>query len=193
MSTLKHSKENKTKHLPDWEWCVLTMPMHFFRILQMLTSFLENMGAGRDVLCESKRGVNTERISCITWSSSINIWKITTSLVVSAVQFKAGKHCGFMLDDLASSTLQTAFLLKCGTELNSKTFTFWVKRTLKTHKSVSCGYEAALLKSFRADNLARPTIWEKGLSDTCKLPAGPFNLMQYPWMHVQLCACARWL
>lgn len=28
----------------------LTMPMHFFRILQMLTSFLENMGAGRDVL-----------------------------------------------------------------------------------------------------------------------------------------------
>lgn len=137
----------------------------------------------------TKRRVNTERISCITWSSSINIWKITTSLVVSAVQFKAGKHCGFMLDDLASSTLQTAFLLKCGTELNSKTFTFWVKRTLKTHKSVSCGYEAALFKSFRADNLAQPTIWEKGLSDTCKLSASPFNLMQYPWMHVQLCVC----
>lgn len=29
------------------------MPMHFFRILQMLTSFLENMGAGRAVLGES--------------------------------------------------------------------------------------------------------------------------------------------
>lgn len=28
----------------------LTMPMHFFRMLQMLTSFLENMGAGRQVL-----------------------------------------------------------------------------------------------------------------------------------------------
>lgn len=82
-----------------------------------------------------------------------------------------------------------SFLLKCGTELNSKTFTFWVKRTLKTHKSVSCGYEAALFKSFRADNLAQPTIWEKGLSDTCKLSASPFNLMQYPWMHVQLCVC----
>lgn len=26
------------------------MPMHFFRMLQMLTSFLENMGAGRHVL-----------------------------------------------------------------------------------------------------------------------------------------------
>lgn len=29
---------------------LLTMPMHFFRMLQMLTSFLENMGAGRHVL-----------------------------------------------------------------------------------------------------------------------------------------------
>lgn len=28
----------------------LTMPMHFLRMLQMLTSFLENIGAGRDVL-----------------------------------------------------------------------------------------------------------------------------------------------
>lgn len=33
---------------------VLTMPMHFFRILQMLTSFLENMGAGRHDLWEGE-------------------------------------------------------------------------------------------------------------------------------------------
>lgn len=30
------------------------MPMHFFRMLQTLTSFLENMGAGNDVLSDEK-------------------------------------------------------------------------------------------------------------------------------------------
>lgn len=31
------------------------MPMHFFRMLQTLTSFLENMGAGKDVLSNRNR------------------------------------------------------------------------------------------------------------------------------------------
>ncbi|TNN77570.1 hypothetical protein EYF80_012160 [Liparis tanakae] len=47
---------NTTVHPPEEKRCVLTMPMHFFRMLQMLTSFLENMGVGRDVLQESSRG-----------------------------------------------------------------------------------------------------------------------------------------
>ena len=34
---------------------VLTMPMHFLRMLQMLISFLEYMGAGRDVLWDVRR------------------------------------------------------------------------------------------------------------------------------------------
>lgn len=33
------------------------MPMHFFSMLQMLTSFLENMGAGRHILRYKGRNI----------------------------------------------------------------------------------------------------------------------------------------
>lgn len=41
------------------------MPMHFFRMLQMLTSFLENMGAGRHVLHRDGVGWGGKNIAAL--------------------------------------------------------------------------------------------------------------------------------
>lgn len=38
-----------------WEGTFLTIPMQFLRMLQMLKSFLENIGAGRLVLNKQER------------------------------------------------------------------------------------------------------------------------------------------
>lgn len=47
------------------------MPMHFFRILQMLTSFLENIGAGKHDLLASEGEIP----SAISISAIISIYE----------------------------------------------------------------------------------------------------------------------
>lgn len=72
----------------------LTIPMHFLRMLQMLKSFLENMGDGRLVLGKTRKHSSfwKEKHAVTDLSVGTHMYRHTAKMCIATDMAKQGPH-----------------------------------------------------------------------------------------------------